>query len=156
MFRAAVTLLVSLQLLMPQGMCICQFVPTGTTPAPRPAGTTHVADAGQHCACATCQTGEHPPADGKHRDCGDPGRPCEGEPSAPAPGKHWPGCPAAALGAMPTKMAVAPAAVPLDAGPVLSFTLPPVEPRVLARGADSLPRPAVSPPLYLSHCAFLI
>jgi hypothetical protein len=158
MFRAVVTLLVTLPMLMPPGMCICQFVPIGTTHAgPLPVRTvSHDADAGRHCTCVTCQTREQDPSAGEQsRDCGHPARPCGDGPSPPVPGKHWPGCPAA-LGTAPTKMVVAPATVPVDVGTGLCFTDPLVGPGILVRRVNSTPVPAISPPLYLSHCALLI
>lgn len=91
MFRAAVTFLVALPLLMPPGMCICQFArlsrshPSSLSFGMPPAGTPTRAGCGQ-CSCfARSENHVHVEDD----------RPDADLDSCPQPvSRHEPGCPA--------------------------------------------------------------
>ncbi|MBY0457262.1 MAG: hypothetical protein K2V38_07995, partial [Gemmataceae bacterium] len=99
MSRVLVFFLTLPALLTPPGMCVCQFVPiTPPSAAARSAtppdgfSTAHAANAQADCACEACRARAtaDPNENGRHRS------PPDGGSNAPVPGKHWPGCPAAA------------------------------------------------------------
>ena len=147
MFRSVLTILVALPMLVPPGMCVCQFAPVGSESA----GTSfqlevrHTAGRSD-CHCESCRV----------RVADDRGR--EAKPSdapvAPGHGDHAPHCPAA-LGDLPTKMAVPAFAIHLDAD--VGFVSAVVEPIVIrARVRDSVHLVMTSPPLFISHCALVI
>ena len=154
MVRAVVTFLVAVPMLMPPGMCICQFAPTGMaaagtrTIAARAPAVAHSSDAGRNCRCDSCR--EQAPALGGHEPTP------AGSPTHPQPDRHSPGCPAL-LGDTPTKMAAPALTLHLDADPVPSFVSAVVETsRVQGRDRDAAVRTDSSPPLFLSHCSLLI
>ena len=156
MFRTLVTALVSVQLLMPPSMCICQAAPLrsafASTSAPGPRMQVVSVDSGIHrasCQCESCRTQAERPD-------GDDPLNSEGAPSPSSPGKHAPGCPAA-LGDMPNKLLAPSAEVPTDVAQAFCDLLPPVS--FLIPVASLRDRPndiATSPPLFISHCALLI
>lgn len=160
MIRALVLLLILPMLLLPPGMCICQFVPIGNAPAaPVPASPDRQPSVGPASnlqpdrACDSCcrtRTAAVP-------ECGDdwPTQPPAERPSAPGPGKHWPGCPAA-IGDLPLNAAVPPVKVQADLVATASFFTPITETVVSPDRTAPLPPPASSPPLFISHCALLI
>lgn len=164
MFRAVVAFLAGLPMLMPPGMCLCQFLPRGeefTAPPARQAlSSGEVADASDETCDCRCGH-RHQRA---NRDDSAPDEiktalrsaalsDCE-RPTSHLPANHQPGCPAA-TGASPTKtpMAAVPAQTPdLAAGVV-----------TLLGDADSCNRMChepmaapLAPPLFLSHCSLLI
>lgn len=155
MLRTLVTLLVSLQLLMPPGMCVCQFAPSGKASAAslhRSAPqnvSTHISVPRSECRCDSCRE------DAASSDRNRP-TPTDDAPAHPAPGKHAPGCPAA-LGDMPTKMVTPAVELNLDAGHAASYVFSLSErlaPVSLSRDRTSFTAPA--PPLFISHCTLLI
>ena len=144
-------------MLMPPGMCLCQFAPAGNDCSP-PAPLTAPLRAGGHpasvdCCCDSCREragvvtavsqGEEKP------------RPSD-RPASPHPGKHAPGCPAA-LGDIPNKMAAAAVTLPLDASAAVGFVSAVVPATaVRSRDRDVETFAVVSPPLFISHCSLLI
>ena len=153
MLRTVVTFLVAVPLLMPPGMCICQFAPTAraSTPTRSGGGAGHTADARPDCRCDSCRERAAPA-----------GLPCRGEEDQPspdegpfAPGKHAPGCPAA-LGDVPTKMAASTVTIHLDANPVCFFSVVARPAGPAGRGRESATARAASPPLFISHCSLQI
>lgn len=158
MLRALVLLLMLPPMLMPPGMCICQFVPTGTASAPpsaspvRELSASHDTNPRADCTCASCrsQAGAALPADSDNQPSpGDDG------PSRHEPGKHWPGCPAAA-DATPFNMVVPTVTVQADLVAAAGFFTPVVVAVVSPVRATPIPAPAYSPPLFISHCTLLI
>lgn len=158
MLRALVLLLMLPPMLMPPGMCICQFVPVGTASNPLPASSSrelsasHDASPRADCTCASCrsQTGSALPT-------GSDNQPTQSDdgPSRPGPGKHWPGCPAAA-DAAPFNMVVPAVTVQADLVAAAGFFTP-VEVAVVSPVRPTpVPSPAHSPPLFISHCTLLI
>lgn len=153
MIRPVLSLLAVLPMLMPPGMCLCQFVParaggSGTSPSPTPAEARHADD----CRCESCRTSDAPsaPAD----DTRTNHQPTDGSRPAPRPG--WPCCPVAlnAAGAN-TAVPIAPVLLPFTfpAGPVDLVTGLPCSP--FAR-PDRDHEPSHGPPLFICHCALLI
>lgn len=154
MFRAVVTFLVAVPMLMPPGMCLCQFASvgmatTGTrTLAARTPAVGHSSYAGRNCRCDSCRA--QAPAPGGHESAP------AGSPAHPEPVKHPPGCPAS-LGDTPTKMAAPALTLHLDADPVPGFVSAVAEPsRVRGRDRDAAGYADSSPPPFLSHCSLLI
>lgn len=154
MFRAVITFLIAVPMLMPPGMCICQFAPTETPAAgtravaARTPAVGHSSNAGRNCRCDSCRE-QAPAPDGQEPTPA-------GSPTHPGPGKHAPGCPAL-LGDTPTKMASPALALHLDANPVPGFVSAVVEPnRARGRDRDAAGHADSSPPLFLSHCSLLI
>ncbi len=156
MLRMLVTALVSLQLLMPPGMCICQAAPLrsafAATSAPGPEMRVRAADSGAHrasCQCESCRTQAERPD-------GDDPLNSEGTPRPSSPGKHTPGCPAT-LGDMPNKLLVPSAEAPTDVAQAFCDLLPPAFFSFSVATLRDCPNDtAKSPPLFISHCALLI
>lgn len=156
MLRAVVLLLMLPSMLVPPGLCICRFVPIQATsltssPADRHLSTPHASNPRPDCSCDSCHARKTSTAPA-HGD----NRPAD-EPVAPAPVKHWPGCPAAA-DAAPLNMVVPVAAVPGDlllTAAADFFT--PIDGVVASPArASAVPLPTTSPPLFISHCSLLI
>lgn len=155
MFRALVLLLILPPLLIPPGMCICQFVPIGkasAAPTPSPhASVGQAAGPRSDCTCDSCRRSRTAavPERGDDRPTPPPGGP------VPVPGKHWPGCPAVG-GLAPLSTVVLPAPVQADLVLAPDFYTPIAESDIpLDRTAPASP-PFSSPPLFISHCALLI
>ena len=160
MFRALASLLVALPLLMPPGMCVCQFGPLGpvtaaaSESAARPDGACPAGDRG---CCGHRKAAVKRKADGNDRPISSrlpvPGR-GEGVPDRPDR-PHEPGCPAlrapdhsklAEQNRASLILAVNRDGVSLAEG-------------VLAGRSFDVPaqiRGQASPPLYLSFCTLLI
>lgn len=157
MVRVLVLLLIQPAMLMPPGMCICQFFPIGkvtyaSANLQRPVGQAdhHQSD----CSCESCAFAKTTSVP----ECGDD-RPNHHappqQPSAPSPGKHCPGCPAA-VGESPLTFAVPTVTVQADLIAVATFYSPRTESVVpRERVAPPSPTPA-SPPLFISYCSLLI
>lgn len=158
MLKAAVTFLVGIQLLLPPGMCLCQFVSVDHYPVVylqhsatnlEPSTTaTRV-----KCSCESCL--HRVVSTGRAEDVAalevSPPRPF-----APQPEKHLPGCPAE-LGDMPTKITV----------PILALQFDQYESHFPLVWAIESERPHVrdyaqrtftshSPPLFISNCTLVI
>jgi hypothetical protein len=163
--RALVLLLVAPALLMPPGMCICQFVPCGGIAEPAsalPSSGSLRADARftetTACTCGSRHarsSAEKTPSGAacSSHDCGsgssDNKNPC------PLPGKQWPGCPAA-VGSAVTKLS------PPASALFLAFDFSSVYVGLVTESVTPVSRvcltsvlPAATP-LFVSHCALLI
>lgn len=155
MFRALVLLLLLPLLLLPPGMCICQFVPIGkASPVPTSAPRATVGQAAEprpDCTCDSCHRSQAAaaPERGDDRPTQPPGGP------APVPAKHWPGCPAA-IGDMPLNMAVPPVKVQVDLTATADFLTTVAEAVVSLDRTTPVSPPVGTPPLFISHCALLI
>jgi len=147
MFRLVLTLLIALPMLVPPGMCICQFAPVGSASA----GTSYQLEvrhaAGRSdCRCESCS--------GRVAD--DHGRKVKpsDSPVVPKHDDHAPHCPAA-LGDLPTKMAVPALVIHLDTD--VGFVSAVVERNVFrAQDRDIVSHVSTSPPLFISHCTLVI
>lgn len=162
MVRSLVLLLILPQLLLPPGMCLCRFVAVGKASASPSSSSafsrdvpsaSHAAKARSDCPCDSCRP-RTPSADlGLDHD--HPTEPPADGPAAPGSGKHWPGCPVAAFGAELPNLVVPTVSVEVDYvtadfdTPLAVLVVSPV--RTVPASA-----PAVSPPLYISHCSLLI
>ena len=159
MFRALVLFLILPPLLMPPGMCICQLVPTtsaSTTPPSAPAEqptASHAASPRPDCTCYSCRSQAASGAP-EHGDRHLAQTPTE-EPFGPEPGKHWPGCPAA-VGSAPLVVVLPTVTTPVDLAAITTSFAPAAETVVSAIRAVPVSAPAVSPPLFISHCTLLI
>ncbi len=161
MFRALVLLLMLPPMLMPPGMCICQFVPIGKVPvAPvsalpdRQSSVGHASNPRPDCTCDSCRhsrTASAVPEGGNDQ----PTQPPTGGPSGPGPGKHWPGCPAA-VGDVPLNAAVPHVKTQADLVATTNFFTPITETLVSRDRTQPVPSPTSSPPLFISHCTLLI
>jgi hypothetical protein len=159
--RTLLLLLVAPTLLMPPGMCICQFVPCGgemgtgrgnLAAALRQSSQT--AKSGT-CTCEKSRSGSHGLRSIGAPTCQDHAVASGGEKPCPCPGTPWPGCPAV-TGEDQAKVAP-------ESSPVLSsldlacdfvrFAEVPAV-RVAPIDFTSL-RPAHSP-LFISQCTLLI
>lgn len=156
MFRTLVTALVSLQLLMPPGMCICQAAPLRSALASKSVASPEMglvsAAPGTHrasCQCESCRT----PSDRTDRNESPES---ERTPNPPSPGKHAPGCPAS-LGDMPNKLLAPSAEAPTNVAQAFCDLLPPASFSISVATLRDCPNDtAKSPPLFISHCALLI
>lgn len=159
MSRELVLLLTLPALLTPQGMCVCQFVPIALTAAasrsaPTPDGFSadHAANAHPDCVCEACRSRATADSGGNGRHRSSP----DGGPNAPVPpGKHWPGCPAAA-DAVPLAVTAPAVAVPTDFLAAADQLSPLAEAIPSNFRVSPRPAPAAPRPLFISHCALLI
>lgn len=152
MLQGLVTFLVSFQLLLPPGMCVCQFAPV----AKEVTGVTF--RDGSHaepsrCRCGTCHG--HEAFDREPAPLERTAKPSQREPNTPEPVKHFPGCPAE-LGDMPTKMAASTITLELDEFEAVSFFEGSVVSRIEGREKDRLNSTPHSPPFFISYCTLLI
>jgi hypothetical protein len=94
-FRAFVSFLVALPLLMPPGMCVCRFAPATAT-AVETAGRTDACVAGEHGCCGHRHIVNKPTADeGSHSISARFSVPTAEEHGPTQPNQpHEPGCPA--------------------------------------------------------------
>jgi hypothetical protein len=157
MFRVLVLILMLPPMLMPPGMCICQFAPLGkASDAPlsaspgRPHAVGNSTDPRPDCTCDSCRRARTTAAVPEGRD----DQPAGG-PSAPGPGKHWPGCPAA-TGDAPLTTAIPTLTVQVDLSPAADTCIPVVIAVVQSGRAAPVPSPVISPPLFITHCTLLI
>ena len=153
MLKAAITFLVGIQLLMPPGVCLCQFVSVDhlqhsiTTLQPSATVTR------SQCSCGSCLhrlVSTERAEDAAVLEVSSP------RPIAPQPEKHSPGCPAE-LGDMPTKI-VSPGITlqsdEYESGFPLVWTSESTKP--LVRDFERQTYTAHFPPLFISHCTLLI
>lgn len=154
--RSLFLLVAGLPMLMPPGMCVCQFVPCRTAAVPL-ATTQLLASQGPRHApdCTCCRSHRlEASADTSPRDYGPEATP--GSPSpCPLPGKHWPGCPAA-LGVAPVQVALPTTAVLPDADLAGGRVQIVVEPAAPVLRVNASPVAPETPPLFLAHCTLLI
>jgi len=145
--RHLLALVVGLPMLMPPGMCVCQFVPCSDASTEyQETSSDTAAVAAERCKCST------------HRNAVE--LTSSDEPVAKSsprhvPHDHAPGCPAK-LGATPNKIAPPPLVAPHALDLVVSYFW--VEAQSIAsRGlADEVLVQGSPPPLFLAHCAFLL
>lgn len=158
--RTVVSLLALLPMLMPPGMCVCQFLPAErahaslapVSPALPPV-PVH-ADARRDCSCDSCR--ERAATNVRDEAAGRRTPPAHDPPSRPGPVEHWPGCPAA-IGAAPLTVALPSVTIHIHVDAPAPFTTPQVEPvSTHDRPLTRVMSPHASPPLFLSHCALLI
>lgn len=154
MLRVLVLTLILPQTLLPQGMCICQFVTTGTPSAARQSrspgrelAASHAATPRPDCSCDSCRSR---PVLVDDRPAPHPGD----APSGPGPGKHLPGCPAA-VGDAPLGPTVPSVTVPPDLVVTAHFFAPTAKAVVSPVRVPSV-TPSGTQPLYISHCTLLI
>ncbi len=158
MLRALALILILPPTLLPQGMCLCQFVPTGTPVASqsrspgREPTASHAAPARPDCSCDSCrsQRAATDSAEAVDRPVTPPGD----TPTDRGPGKHWPGCPAA-VGDAPLGPTVPSVTVLPDLVATPRFFAP-TAPAVVSPGRIPSVTPSGVPPLYISHCTLLI
>jgi hypothetical protein len=159
--RLGATILIAVQALLPPGMCLCEFVPSGAStrqahapaPAPPTSAAAHVDES--CCSCAACRAAvpAAPPSSYEQAatDCGDPH---ERHP-LPTPASPCSGCPVVSAGpAARVAILLAPEQAPLDAA--VHFVVARVE---AAAPRAARPNPVVAtaaPPLFVRHCALLI
>lgn len=160
MYRVGVHLVAALAMLMPPGMCVCQFVPSGKATADPLLTLPRTQPAPAHsrlgCSCESCRRGVAP-ADQPAADDHSRANRSDDGPTRPGPVNHQPGCPAATDG-IPFGVAVPTVTVQADVDLVaVSRAGDPIIERLgsLVRTL-SPPARAVSPPLFISHCALLI
>lgn len=160
MLRTVASFLALLPMLMPPGMCICQFVPienVSATPLAaspdRRGSVPHATDPRPDCNCNSCRHARAATVAPERGD-GQPAWPPGGAPSAPGSGKHWPGC-LAAMGDVPLATTVVPVAVQADVA-ATSFLTPVAAAVVSPDRVAPAPPPTASLPLFISHCALLI
>lgn len=164
MCRVLLTILVGLPMLMPPGMCFCQFVPYGRASAgdnSLPFPTDHHVGAGKasgrSCGCCSSRCGSDP----AERDPGKPGDqptiPAQDSDHVPLPGRHAPGCPFAFTAATER------VALPNTPSPVQMLLVPIVNfvGFLTIRVKPTIPSVRVSncihsPPLFVVHCSLLI
>ncbi len=159
MFRLLLTILVGLPMLMPPGMCLCQFVPCGHAsadetrlPSSGEGAVNAVADSGGcgHCRSRSAQAKQEPGKPGNRENV-----PVEDSDPVPLPGQHAPGCPAA-LSAGTEKMALPTSQVQtllLLALDCVGFTAASTNANIAVERVTSHVH---SLPLFLSHCTLLI
>jgi hypothetical protein len=147
MFRLLLTILIALPMLMPPGMCVCQFAPIASNEAVTRFEMEERHVAGRtDCHCASCLG----------RAVDDVGRKAMpyDSPVAPKHDDHSPHCPAA-LGDLPTKMAVPAITIHLDTD--VGFISAVVEGvAIRARTIDVVNKTESFPPLFISHCTLVI
>lgn len=137
----------ALQLLMPPGMCLCQFVTCAQTESP---DATVALDADDCCSHSHSSKPNDEPSgndDGQQ------------PPSKPAPHQHAPDCPALTDGV--TGKTVIVSAADLSSLTLLPAPFDPFAPMASPDSAsrrqqDPFAAASTLPPLYLSHCALLI
>jgi hypothetical protein len=162
MFRVLLTILAGLPMLMPPGMCICQFVPCGRAsadetrlPVPTDGAVTVAVDSGPSCGCGHRRSQSQQAKQKPGKPGGLENIPVDHSAPNPLPGQHAPGCPAALTAAtekvaLPTSQLQTLLVLALDfvgSAPVSSEMDGPSE-RVTIRPH--------SPPLFLSYCTLLI
>jgi hypothetical protein len=157
MFRVLVLLLILPLLLMPPGVCVCQFFPIGNaaaSPAARDRNPSVgcASDPFPDCTCDSCHARAASAAPEGVDD--QPARQPEQRP-ARGHGEHWPGCPAA-VGNLPIGAAVPPVKVQADFVVAASFFTPITVTAVSPGRAATVPPRTGSPPLFISFCTLLI
>ena len=159
--RTLLLLLVAPTLLMPPGMCICQFVPCGgemgtgrgdLSASLRPSTQTATSAT---CTCEKRRSGGQDQRSSGVSTCDDCGSRTGGEKPCPCPGKHWPGCPAV-TGEDQAKLAPPSSAVLFSLHLACDFVERVQDPAAPVCRLDFTPVRPVSSPLFISHCSLLI
>jgi hypothetical protein len=162
MFRVLLTILAGLPMLMPPGMCICQFVPCGRAsgdetrlPLPAVGAVSVEADSGPSCGCGHRRSRSQQVTQEPGKPGGWQSIPVDHPSPGPLAGQHAPGCPAAMTAAtekvaLPTFQVHTLLVLALDC---TGFTPVSVEVNSAAERVTIRPH---SPPLFLSFCTLLI
>lgn len=162
MFRLLLTFLVGLPMLMPPGMCLCQFLPCGRAsaddkqqPTPGQVTVSSGGDAAPSCGCRRRQSDSEQAKQEPGKPGGWENIPVEHSSPDRLPGQHAPDCPAA--------FTTATERVALLTFQVQALAcLAPVFVGVVPASVQSntpvygVPSHVHSPPLFLSHCTLLI
>jgi hypothetical protein len=161
MFRALVLLLILPPMLLPPGMCVCQFIPVGkastapvSAPPSRQTSLGHNTDPQPDCTCDSCRHARTAPTVPEGENEQAIRTPADG-PSNPGPGKHLPCCPAAVVD-VPLNVAVITVTTQVDLVVTAGFFTPVAETVVSPGRVAPVPPPVGSPALFISHCALLI
>lgn len=154
MFRAVLTVLLVLPMLVSPGMCVCQFVPCGRVRCESPRTTLASIDRSlssrASCRCAKpCNRAER-----GSRSHGAVAKQLADLRPAPVPIDHIPGCPAS------VESTVRKVSLPADAIPTVdlqavAWVFTPVR-TSRQRYSDRLARFPADAPLFVSHCSLLI
>jgi hypothetical protein len=144
--RLFLLFLVTPALLMPPGMCVCQFAPCGeasreevTACAVQRAETTSTS-----CTCAHASRKQELPCECPDGD----------ERPSRLPGKPWPDCPVV-TGTAPDKFTTpSPVLLALDSAPPVAWALE--TPAVLGGRVSHAPPRIVAPPLFICQCSLVI
>lgn len=147
MVRGIVLLLTALPMLMPPGMCVCQFVPRHNDATCRDEKACDSAgDTSTWCKCSThSEFSQVQPA----------GEPVATSSSGHVPHEHAPGCPAA-LGTTPNKMLATPVVLPSEFGVATAIlVIAPDKTNSLGHfRSESISH--FDPPLFLTHCSLVL
>lgn len=162
MFRVLLTILVGLPMLMPPGMCLCQFLPCGRASAdesrPPSPGVQTVrpgVDSVPSCGCGQRRSRSQQAQQEPGKPGGWENIPADHSSPGPLPGQHAPGCPAA-MTAATDKVALPTSQVQkllVLAADFFGFTPVSVKAAIPVERVTSYPH---SPPLFLSLCTLLI
>lgn len=148
-------LAVGLPLLMPPGMCICQFVPCGESTGSGLGGRAELerTRTSTGCSCAPRRGGTQAAAGGIPA-CRDSGTTPGGQKSCPFPAKPWPDCPVV-TGTAPDKFPTpAPVLFTLDLASVVVWSVE--VPATPVGRVDHISLRPASSPLFISHCSLVI
>jgi len=153
MLQSVLLFLVGLPMLMPPGMCVCQFgICHGVPSAPELAEADPALEPDARCCCASRAARDATiPAGSKALPILFAG----GPKSHRLPGQHTPGCPAS-LGPVMARTAILAAPVAVPAVPQVSMDFVSASSAEPLGTTAHLPPSIVAPPLYLSHCTFVI
>lgn len=159
--RTLLLLLVAPALLMPPGMCICQFVPcegemrTGRGDLSAFALPSSRTATSATCTCEKQRSGSQDQRSPGVSTCQDCRAAFGGEKPCPCPGKPWPGCPAV-TGEDQAKVAPQSSAVLFSFDLACEFVRFVEVPAVLVARVDYTSHRPASSPLFISHCTLLI
>ena len=163
MIRVWLTLLAVLPMLVPQGICLCQFLPC-EQPASTPTAESTLSPVAAKTSSCSCSRHSSRGASSDRQGPGE-GRqvhasiasaaPLPEERSSPLPHSHMPGCPA--LTAASARSAVLPVWTPVGLLSVAEGFATAVRPHPdVTRALSHDLLLFTSTPIYLSHCALLI
>ena len=146
--RQLLALIVGLPMLMPPGMCVCQFMPCNN--ASNGYVRTSYVSTGDPDKCCKCSS---------RSDRAGLVAPIGGTVAKSSPGQlpheHAPSCPAA-LGATPNKISPAPFVMPPSLDLAVSYFWVEIQ-TISSRGQqDEALVQGSPPPLFLAHCSFLL
>lgn len=159
--RTLLLLLIAPVMLMPPGMCICQFVPCGWEMGTgRGDLSASLRSSSQTTTTVTCTCDKRRSGSQDHRSSGvstsqDRETASGGEKPCPCPGKPWPGCPAV-TGEDQAKVAPPPSAVLSSLDLACEFVQFVEVPAVPVARVDFKSLHPASSPLFICHCTLLI
>ena len=147
MLRQLLTLVVSLPMLMPPGMCVCQFVAYGDAATEhRETSSDTAVSVPVFCKCSTHQHVTDLVSTDEPAATSSPGQ---------FPHEHDPSCPAL-LGTTPNKVAPTQLVGPHSFDVVVSYFWIQVQAVSCQAQPDEVLVQGSPPPLFLAHCAFLL